>query len=308
MRERGRISPVMREAMAAASSAVNGAAIAEHAPCQIWGVLNVTPDSFSDGGQYLESSHAVQHALAMAGAGAAVIDVGGESSRPAGAVYGAPQRVTEEAEQARVLPVVGELAQAGIMVSIDTAKAGVARATCAAGARIINDVSCGASAELLEVAAAAAVDLVLMHNRGQGECIGANVEYQGDVVGVVRDELLAAAERAAARGVSTSRIWLDPGIGFAKTAAQSAELLAHLETFVKTGYRVLVGPSRKSFIAQLAPAVDGSVPDPGERIGGTAAAVAISALSGVHAVRVHDVAIMRQAALLASRLRQMGQS
>lgn len=272
--------------------------------CQIWGVLNVTPDSFSDGGLYASAEAAVSHARRMLAEGADVIDVGGESTRPAGQAYGAgaPEVAIEE-ELARVVPVISRVyRELGGRVSIDTTKAEVARAAIAAGASIVNDVSCGRSDDLLRVTAEAGyVELVLMHNRGRGEVTPENTQYQ-DVVVDVRDELLAAVERAVAAGVAADRIWIDPGIGFAKTAKQSAALLAHTRVFVDTGRRVLVGPSRKSFIAQLAPGADGSVPAPLERMGGTAAAVTLAAWLGAHAVRVHDVAAMRQAVRIAEAI------
>jgi dihydropteroate synthase len=179
----------------------------------------------------------------------------------------------------------------------------VAAQACRLGARIVNDVSCGESEALLQVAADAGAQLVLMHNRGRGECTGANVHYR-DVVGEVRDELLRAVDRALSSGVSRERIWLDPGIGFAKTAGQSIAVLANLGRLLETGQRVLVGASRKSFIAQLAPDAGGAAPDPGERGGGTAAAIALAVMQGAHAVRVHDVAMMRQAATIAVHVRE----
>lgn len=271
----------------------------------VWGVLNVTPDSFSDGGEFLQVERALDWALRMCEAGAAVIDVGGESTRPRGNAYGmGAEAVTLDEELRRVLPVVERLVARGIEVSVDTTKAEVARRVCAAGARIVNDVSCGQSPELLAAVCEAGAELVLMHNRGQGECSGPNIAY-GDVVEDVRAELLAAVERALAAGVARERIWIDPGIGFAKTAPQSAALLARTDVLVATGLRVLVGPSRKSFIAELARSPAGEAPGARERMGGTAAAVACACMLGAHAVRVHDVAEMRQAALIGARLREV---
>jgi dihydropteroate synthase len=270
----------------------------------VWGVLNVTPDSFSDGGAYLAHGQALAAGLAMADAGAHVIDVGGESTRPSGKTYGeGPRGVTLEEELARVLPVVRGLCERGVAVSIDTTKAEVARQACELGARYVNDVSCGRSDELLARVAEAGAELVLMHNRGQGERSGENVRYV-DVVVEVRDELLQALSRALSAGVARERIWLDPGIGFAKTARQSIALLARTDVFVATGQRVLVGPSRKSFIAEVAKDPGGAPPPALARLGGTAATVATAVLLGAHAVRVHDVAEMRQAALLGHALRE----
>ena len=234
--------------------------------------------------------------------GASVVDVGGESTRPKGKTYGEGARaVSAEQEALRVLPVVEALVREGVRVSIDTTKAEVARSACRAGASVINDVSCGTSEALLRVAAEAGVELVLMHNRGRGECAGANVQY-ADVVEDVKAELLQAVERAVAAGVDRTRIWLDPGLGFAKTARQSLALLARTDVLVASGYRVLVGPSRKSFIGELAKTASGQMPSASERLGGTAASVTAAVVLGAHAVRVHDVAEMWQAACLAGCL------
>jgi dihydropteroate synthase len=271
--------------------------------CSIWGVLNVTPDSFSDGGAFLRPSQALEHARRMVGEGADVVDVGGESSRPAGKTYGdGAEHVSAAEELRRVLPVVEALVAGGVRVSVDTVKPEVARAALAAGAQVLNDVSCGRSEALLEVAAGAGAELVLMHTRGRGECHGDNVRY-ADVVAEVHDELLRALERAERCGVRRERIWLDPGLGFAKTAGQSLALLARLDVLLATGQRVLLGPSRKSFIAEVAREPSGEPPIPTRRQGGTAASVALAVLAGVQGVRVHDVAEMRQAAQLASAVR-----
>lgn len=264
------------------------------APCAVWGVLNVTPDSFSDGGRFLDVDAAVAHGIALAAAGADVIDVGGESTRPRGATYGEGyQDVSAEEERTRVVPVIERLVAAGLVVSVDTVKAEVAEAAIAVGARYVNDVSMGRSERLLEVCARSGVELVLMHNRGRGEVREPFTVY-GDVIADVRAELLAAVERACAFGVARERIWLDPGLGFAKTAAQSGALLAATTTFVATGLPVLVGASRKSFLAALTTA-EGPVAPPTERLGGSIAAAVIAALAGARAVRVHDVAPTRQA-------------
>lgn len=270
--------------------------------CEVWGILNVTPDSFSDGGMYLDASAAVARAREMLEQGADVIDVGGESSRPAGAVYGqGAARVSAEEEARRVVPVVRALSAAGARISVDTVKAQVAEEALGAGASIINDVSCGSSAELIRVVAQKGAQLVLMHTRGNGAISAANTSY-GDLVAEVIAELLQAASRAEAAGVARQAIWIDPGIGFAKDAEQSLELMAHLDKLVATGYPVLVGPSRKSFIAEAAPGINGVKPRPSERVGGTAAAVAMAAASGAAAVRVHDIGLMRQAALVGHSL------
>ena len=274
---------------------------------ELWGVLNVTPDSFSDGGKYLEPGAAVEHGRRLLQEGADVLDIGGESSRPAGRTYGEGfERVPAADEILRVVPVIEVLAgRLGARVSIDTVKPEVATAALEAGARVVNDVRCAEDPALAEAAAAAGADYVIMHNRGRGETRSPNTDY-GDVVEDVLAELLAAAERVERAGVPRASVWLDPGLGFAKTAAQSAALLSSLGRFRKTGYRVLVGPSRKSFIAELAPNPGGEPPPAQDRLGGTAAAVAICAAAEVDAVRVHDVFVMRQLLRVTEALRGAG--
>jgi len=270
---------------------------------ELWGVLNVTPDSFSDGGRFLGQTEAIEHGRRLLAEGADVIDVGGESSRPAGKAYGAGfSEVPAEEEVRRVLPVIQALAGEGTTISIDTVKTEVATAALAAGATIVNDVRCAENPGLAVAAAEAGASYVIMHNRGRGEVRGPNIAY-ADVVEDVLGELLSAAERVERAGVPRVSVWLDPGLGFSKTAQQSAELLSSLGRFKKTGYRVLVGPSRKSFIADLAPNPDGSRPSPEDRLGGTAAAVVACVAAGVDAVRVHDVYVMRQAAAIAEAVR-----
>ncbi len=272
-------------------------------PCAIWGVLNVTPDSFSDGGRYQGVTDAVARGRALLSEGADVIDVGGESTRPAGRTYGSGYRsVAPGEEKRRVVPVVRALvAEHGATVSVDTTKAEVAAAALEAGASIVNDVNGGRNRDLLAVVAQAGAELVLMHSRGRGEATPPNTVYD-DVVGDVRKELLEGVDRALDAGVARERIWLDPGIGFAKTPAQSVRLLAALPALLATGHRVLVGASRKSVIAHFAPRPDGTAPPPLERLGGTAATVAAAVRARAHAVRVHDVAAMRQAAMIAAAI------
>ncbi|MFZ1864066.1 MAG: dihydropteroate synthase [Polyangiales bacterium] len=270
---------------------------------ELWGILNVTPDSFSDGGRYLETKAAIEHGRRLLREGADVLDVGGESSRPAGRTYGRGFVAVSTAEEmARVVPVIKVLAgELRARVSIDTVKPEVALASLGAGARIVNDVRCGEDPLLAEAAAAAGAEYVIMHNRGRGEAQPPNT-YYADLVQEVIDELVAAARRVEEAGVPRAAIWLDPGLGFAKTAPQSAELLSSLGAFTKTGYRVLVGPSRKSFIAELAPDAGGGQPNAQDRVGGTAAAVAMCVAARVDAVRVHDVREMRQAVRVAEAL------
>jgi dihydropteroate synthase len=269
---------------------------------EIWGVLNVTPDSFSDGGRFVGLEAAVAHGERMHAEGADVLDVGGESSRPPGRTYGVgASEVSADEENARVLPVVAALVERGLRVSVDTVKAKVAQAAVRAGAAIINDVSCGRDPELLRVVADSRVELVLMHTRGRGERSGANVAYV-DVVGEVREELLRAVERATLAGVRPESIWLDPGVGFAKTAAQSAALIAATPRLVATGHRVLVGASRKSFLAELTAPEGAALPGPSERLGGSLAAATMAVLGGARAVRVHDVRETQQAVRLTEHM------
>jgi dihydropteroate synthase len=276
---------------------------------ELWGVLNVTPDSFSDGGRYLDPRAAIEHGHRLFEEGADVLDVGGESSRPAGKTYGEGfAHVSPAEETKRVVPVVRALVgELGARVSIDTTKPEVAAAALEAGATIVNDVRCAEDPGLAEAAAAAGADYVIMHNRGRGEVRSPNTDYETLVSDVIA-ELLSAAERVEGAGVPRASVWLDPGLGFAKTARQSAELLSSLGRFRKTGYRVLVGPSRKSFIAELAPDPSGARPSADARLGGTAAAVAMCVAGGVDAVRVHDVAVMRQVAAVARALWSPGGS
>ena len=264
--------------------------------CAIWGVINVTPDSFSDGGHFLDPEAAISHGRRLLEEGADVLDVGGESSRPAGDTYGrGSQAITAAEEIDRVLAVVERLSvEFRARVSIDTTKAEVAEAALGAGATIVNDVRCAESPDLAKVAARAGAEYVVMHSRGRGEVQSPNTDYD-DLVAEVLDELLAGAARVEAAGVPGASIWIDPGVGFAKTPQQSAKLLGSLGRFAQTGYRVLVGPSRKSFISWLAADFGGKAPPADQRVGGSAAAVALCVLGGAAAVRVHDVRTMRQA-------------
>src|SRR5437764_1010836 len=234
------------------------------------GVLNVTPDSFSDGGRWLDPEAAVAHGLEMAAAGADVVDVGGESTRPGA------EEVPPEEERRRVEPVVRRLAP-HVRVSIDTRKADVADAALAAGATMLNDVS----ASLHEVAAAHGAAWVAMHMRGTPATMQQHATYD-DVVGEIRDFLLARAERAVAAGVG--EVWIDPGIGFAKTVDHNLTLLRHIDSLVGTGFPVLVGVSRKSFIGRLTG--DAPVDDRAE---GSLAAAVWAMAQGAAMVRVHDV-------------------
>jgi len=258
----------------------------------IMGVLNVTPDSFSDGGAFLDPRQAVRHALEMERAGADLIDIGGESTRPGS------QGVSAEEEMRRVLPVIeGLRAKLKIPISIDTRKAQVAEAAIAAGAEMINDVSgLKADPRIAEVAARRRVSLVLMHMRGEPKTMQERPFAKNALRDVIAG-LRASARKAMRAGVAKSAIVLDPGIGFGKSFQQNYELLARLAEIGKLGFPLLVGPSRKGFLGATLGC--GKPAPPGERIWGTAAAVAASILGGAHIVRVHDVAEMARVARVA---------
>ena len=248
------------------------------------GVVNVTDDSFSDGGRYLDPARAVEHGLALAAEGASIIDVGGESTRP-GAV-----QVDADLETARIIPVVKELAAQGITVSIDTMHAGVAQAALDNGAAIVNDVSGGrADPGMARVVADAGVPWVLMHWRSVAAEQPHDVPGYLDVVGEVRAELLAAVDVAVGAGVDPDRLIIDPGLGFAKTAQHNWMLLHALPELVATGIPVLVGASRKRFLGSLLASVDGTPRTPDGRETATAVISALSAMHGAWGVRVHDV-------------------
>lgn len=259
------------------------------------GILNVTPDSFSDGGRFLGPDDAVAHGLRLVREGAAIIDVGGESTRPGSA------GVSEDEEKRRVLPVIERLSElTDAVISVDTVKPGVAREALRAGARMLNDVSnLRGGTGLAEAAAEAGATLVLMHSRGTPADMQRRTSY-GDVVADVIAELRGSVETAVRAGVEPGDIWLDPGIGFAKNVEQNLELLKHVDRLVDLGYPVLVGPSRKSFIGQLTGA------GVSERLGGTMAAVTVAILKGARAVRVHDVAAARQSVLVAHAIAVAG--
>lgn len=263
----------------------------------VMGVVNVTPDSFSDGGRYTDAEAAVAQGLRLRAHGADIIDVGGESTRPGA------ERVEPRVEQERVLPVVEALALAGVAVSIDTMNASTALAAVAAGARIVNDVSGGmADADMLAAVATTDADVVLQHWRGHSADMYARAVYD-DVVTEVAGELTARISAAAAAGIPPSRVVIDPGIGFGKRGAQNWETLRGLDRFVAIGPRVLVGTSRKRFLAEalaVDPADPASVAE-GRRDLATAVTSVLAAQTGVWAVRVHDVAATRDALIVAER-------
>jgi dihydropteroate synthase len=249
----------------------------------VMGVLNVTPDSFSDGGQYERVEAAVAHAVEMRADGADIIDVGGESTRPGA------ERVDADTESARVLPVIRELARVGVPMSIDTTRAEVAEQALAAGASMVNDVSGGlADPGMAAVVATAGCPWVLMHWRGHSRQMQKLAEY-GDVVRDVCDELQARVDAATKAGVDPGHLILDPGIGFAKRAEHNWLLAAHLDDLIALGYPVLFGASRKSFLGSLLAGPDGRPRPADERDAATAATSVLAAQAGVWGIRVHDV-------------------
>lgn len=251
---------------------------------QVIGVLNITDDSFSDGGRYLDPDDAVEHGLAMAAEGAGIIDVGGESTRP-GAM-----RTDPRVELSRVVPVVKGLAAQGLMVSIDTMRADVARAALQNGARIVNDVSGGrADPAMAPLVAEAGVVWVLMHWRSLSAGRPYEAPQYRDVVAEVRADLLAGIDDAVAAGVDPGNLVIDPGLGFAKTGQHNWALLNALPELVATGVPVLLGASRKRFLGRLLAGPDGAARPPDGRETATAVISALAALHGAWGVRVHDV-------------------
>lgn len=259
----------------------------------IVGIINVTPDSFSDGGVYNDVEKAVQRGLEIVEEGADLIDIGGESTRPGS------QPVPASEEMERVLPVIRKLRRrTDIPISIDTTKSAVAEAAVGEGANLINEVS---SLRLdpgpARAAAAAGVPLILMHSRKKPEDMQQDIRYKdffGEVVGELENSIRIARDC----GVALSSIIVDPGIGFAKTVEHNIQVLANLNFLAPLARPVMVGPSRKSFIGYITGA------DVGNRIGGTAAAVAAAVLGGADFLRVHDVAVMKQAAEIAFSIGQ----
>ncbi|WP_208085558.1 dihydropteroate synthase [Brevibacterium atlanticum] len=251
---------------------------------KIMGVLNVTPDSFSDGGLWFDHGRAIAHGLELMAAGADIIDVGGESTRP-GSV-----RVDEDEELRRVIPVVRELASAGAVISVDTMRSRVARDSLAAGAHIINDVSAGQSdPTMLALAAESAAPIVLMHWRGHLDQAAATFHYD-DVVAEVIDELRTRIDEAIEVGVDPANIIVDPGLGFSKNAEHNWQILAALDAFSALDHRLLVAASRKRFISSLISPEDPKLAEQAAKDQATATISAISAQAGAWAVRVHDPA------------------
>lgn len=249
------------------------------------GVVNVTPDSFSDGGRFLEPDQAVEHGLALLDQGADLLDLGAESTRPGGGVYGGGAEAVPAAEELdRLLPVLERLRGATeAPLSVDTRKGEVARRALAAGADLINDVSNLGDPELGRAVAAADCPLVLMHSRGDLATMQRDIRFD-DLLAEIRTELESSMSRAGALGVAEEQILLDPGIGFGKTWRQNLEILGRLDAFGLSGRPILVGASRKSFVGALTGA------EPEERLAGSLAAVGWAARHGAAIVRVHDVA------------------
>lgn len=271
--------------------------LAETSRTLVMGVLNVTPDSFSDGGKFSESEIAISHALQMMADGADVIDIGGESTRPGA------ERISTQTELERVIPVITELTKQNIPVSIDTMRAEVASAAVSAGACIVNDVSGGkADPEMFKFLATNEVPYIMMHWRGHSTEM-MNLTNYDDVVLDVCDELQAQVNNAVSAGVALNRIVLDPGIGFAKTTEQNWPILAQLDELQNLGLPLLIGASRKKFLGELL-AKDGVVRETEGREAATAAITTLMAAQQVWAVRVHDVKSSADAVRVVHRIQQ----
>jgi dihydropteroate synthase len=254
------------------------------------GVVNVTPDSFSDGGMSHDPEAAIAHGRELAAAGAEILDVGGESTRPGA------EAVPEGEELRRVVPVIQGLVAADGEVSVDTSKAAVAAAALDAGAGIVNDVTAlRGDPEMAALCAERGATVVLMHMRGEPRTMQEDPRYD-DVVAEVKAFLAERLQAATAAGIAEERVWLDPGIGFGKTAAHNMELLRRLGELRELGRPLVIGTSRKSFIGK----VDGSAA--GERLGGTIASSVLAAAEGAEVLRVHDVAEVRQALTVAAAI------
>jgi dihydropteroate synthase len=254
---------------------------------QIMGVVNVTPDSFSDGGRFLDPERAVEHGRDLVTEGAAILDIGGESTRPGAAAVGVDE------ELRRVLPVIEALAGEGALLSIDTSKAAVAAAAIDAGATIVNDVTALADPEMAPLCADRGCRLILMHMRGTPRTMQDDPSY-GDVVDEVREFLGERLTAAVGEGVAEERIWVDPGIGFGKTLAHNLELIRRLGELRELGRPVVLGTSRKSFLGKIT----GREVD--QRLGGSIACDVLGLLAGAEVLRVHDVAATRDAVLVAT--------
>jgi dihydropteroate synthase len=268
--------------------------------CRVMGVINVTPDSFSDGGAFTDADSAIKHGLQLLTAGADILDVGGESTRPGA------QRVPADEERRRIEPVVAALAAAGALVSIDTMRASTAQVALNAGARIVNDVSGGiADPGLPPLVADSGVPYVVMHWRGPSADMQSRAVY-ADVVADVRDELRRQMDHVVAAGVAADQVVLDPGLGFAKNSAHNWALLARLDALLDLGRPVLVGASRKSFLGSLLAAADDAPRPVVDRDDATAAVTALAAAAGAWCVRVHEVRASADAVRVAAAWRGAG--
>jgi dihydropteroate synthase len=257
---------------------------------KLMGVVNVTPDSFSDGGLYLDPEAAIAHGRELAAAGAEILDVGGESTRPGA------EAVSEAEELRRVVPVIEGLGATETQISVDTSKGAVAGAAIEAGAAIVNDVTAlRGDPEMAALCAERGATVVLMHMRGKPRTMQDDPRYD-DVVAEVKGFLAERLQAAVAAGIAEDDVWLDPGIGFGKTAAHNMELLRRLGELRNLGRPLVIGTSRKSFIGK----VDGSAA--GERLGGTIASSVLAAAEGAEVLRVHDVAEVRQALAVATAI------
>ncbi|NRQ48591.1 dihydropteroate synthase [Aeromicrobium stalagmiti] len=264
------------------------------------GVVNVTPDSFSDGGRWLDADTAVRHGIDLVARGADLVDVGGESTRP-GAL-----RIDEAEELRRVLPVISGLVAEGVVVSVDTMRAAVAAQALAAGASIINDVSGGrADPAMRSVAAETDAPIVLMHWREHSDVMQQHTHYD-DIVADICAELGEQVDAAIAAGVDPSRIVVDPGLGFSKTGDQNWTVLAHLDEFVQMGFPLLVAASRKRFLGELLAGDDGALRPVDRRDAATAAVTTLAAAAGAWCIRVHDPAPSADAVRVAARLGREG--
>ncbi|MBW1708942.1 MAG: dihydropteroate synthase [Deltaproteobacteria bacterium] len=258
------------------------------------GVINVTPDSFSDGGDCYAHDTAVTYGLRLAEAGADILDIGGESTRPGA------ESVSEDEELRRVIPVIEGLAgKVDVPLSVDTCKAGVAEAALKAGASIVNDISAGRmDPKLLHVTARAGVPLILMHMKGEPRTMQVNPTYK-DLIGEIKSFLLEAANRAEKAGVSREMIIIDPGIGFGKTFDHNLTLINRLEEIINLEYLVMIGASRKAFLGKI---LGGALPK--ERDIGTAAVTALAAYKGAHILRVHNIELAKQTLAVVNAVKQ----
>ena len=261
----------------------------------VMGVINVTPDSFSDGGRFIDAEIAIAHGRKMSEEGADIIDIGGESTRPGS------ERISEQEELDRVLPVVESLTSDGIIVSIDTMRSSVAQTAVTAGARIINDISGGkVDPQMLPYVATLDIPFILMHWRGPSNIMNTLTDYD-DVVLDVRNELMAQVAKAEAAGVNRSRIVLDPGIGFAKTVDQNWPILKHLDVLEAEGLPILMGASRKKFLGELL-ASNGQPREMDDREAATTAISVLMAQRKTWCVRVHDARSSRDAIEVVQRM------